>query len=144
VSDVVYGPAKRYVSRERLEAMLNMEFTQLVGELGAKRGDAKCFFAFANTVATRRFNAAGNGRGWLGIRFQARPRQEPSEIIIHAHLLDATAARQREALGVLGVNLVYNAFYRRDHVTDFIASLMDDLSREHVEIDMVKLEGPAF
>src|SRR4030095_14480266 len=53
VSDGLYGPAKRYVSRQRLEAMLEMEFSQLIAQLQSKRGDAKCFFAFADTVATR-------------------------------------------------------------------------------------------
>src|SRR5260370_21208776 len=76
-----------------------------------KRGDTKRFFAFANTVATRTIRQAGNGRGWLGIRFQTRPGEEPSEIIIHTHLLDSTAAREQEALGILGVNLVHAAFF---------------------------------
>jgi hypothetical protein len=145
VSDGIYGPTKRYVSRERLEAMLDLEFTQLVQELGAKRGDAKCFFAFANTVATRKFNMEGNGRGWLGVRFQAQPRQEPSEIIIHAHLLDSEAPREQEALGILGVNVIHAAFHR--NAADpggLLASLRDDLSRDRVEIDMIKFSGPAF
>src|SRR2546428_4014918 len=143
VSDGLYGPAKRYVSRQRLEAMLEQEFAQLVERLH-DRGDTKCFFAFADTVATRSFQKAGNGRGWLGLRFQARPREEPSQIIVHAHLFDSTAAREQDALGVLGVNLVHGAFFRRDNPAELIASLMDELSRERVEIDMIKLSGPAF
>src|SRR5207248_2207052 len=81
VSDGLYGPAKRYVSRQRLEAMLEQEFAQLVDRLH-DRGDKKCFFAFADTVATRSHAApgSGNGRGWLGLRFQARPHEEPSQI----------------------------------------------------------------
>lgn len=133
VSDSIYGPAKRYVSRERLEAMLASEFKQVTDQLGVTRGNAKRFFAFASTVATKKFHAEGTGRGWMGVRFQAEPRQEPSEIIIHAHLLD------------LGVNLVYAAFYH--DATDpaaLIASLSDDLPRRRVEIDMIKLSGPAF
>ncbi len=144
MSDRRYGPAKRYVSRERLEAMLAQEFAQLQEGLQAERGDTKCFFAFANTVATRSFGKAGQGRGWLGIRFQARPREEPSEVIIHAHLLDATATLEQEALGVLGVNLIYGAFYHREDPAKLIASLAHDLSRERLEIDMIKLSGPAF
>ena len=91
MSDRRYGPAKRYVSRERLEAMLKHEFAELLESLKAKHGDTKRFFAFANTVATRAFREAGNGRGWIGIRFQTRPGEEPSEVVIHAHLLDLTA-----------------------------------------------------
>lgn len=145
VSDDIYGPAKRYVSRQRLEAMLDSEYTQLVQPLDQKRGDAKCFFVFADTVATRRFQSAEHGRGWLGVRFQAQPReQHPSQIIIHAHLLDSSAAREQEALGILGVNLIHAAFYRRTTPDDLIASLLDDLSHERVEIDMIKFSGPAF
>src|SRR2546421_3576780 len=144
VSDGLYGPAKQYVSRQRLEAMLEQEFAQLVDRLHGARGDNKCFFAFADTVATRSFRKAEHGRGWLGLRFQARPREEPSQIIIHAHLLDTTAAREQETLGVLGVNLIHGAFFRREDPAASIASLTEDLSRERVEIDMIKVSGPAF
>ena len=144
ISDGVYGAAERYVSRQRLEAMLEVEFAQLVEQLGGRRGESKCFFAFANTVATRRFQTAQNGRGWLGIRFQAHPREQPSEVIIHAHLLDRTAEHEREALGILGVNLIHAAFYEHAPPEHLIGSLMDDLSRERVEIDMIKLSGPVF
>ena len=144
VSDSLYGATKRYVSRERLEAMLECELSQLVSQLGSARGDAKCFFAFANTVATRRLGSHDNGRGWLGVRFQARPHDEPSQIIIHVHLLDRIAAHEQEVLGVLGVNLIYGAFFQQASPERLIASLMDDLSRDRVEIDMVKFSGPAF
>ena len=129
VSDSLYGPAKRYVSRERLEAMLRLEFAQLLERLGPSRGDAKRFFAFANTVATSRYGEPGKGHGWLGVRFQSRPREEPSSIIIHAHLLDSTTEYQQDALGVLGVNLIHGAFLRRASIVDLIDSLMDELSR---------------
>ena len=144
VSDALYGPAQRYVSRQRLEAMLEQEFAQLIERLDARHGNTKCFFAFADTVATRRYRQPGNGRGWMGVRFQARQREEPSQVIVHAHLFDSTAAREQEALGVLGVNLIHAAFFGRDGPAKLIASLMDELSRERVEIDMIKLSGPAF
>src|SRR5882724_11323272 len=144
VSDSLYGTAKRYVSRERLEAMLTLEFSQLVNQLGEKRGESKCFFAFANTVATRRFGSDENGRGWLGVRFQAHPGEQPSEVIIHAHLLDRDTAHEQEALGAVGVNLIYGAFCMHETPERLIASLLDELSRERVEIDMMKFSGPAF
>jgi len=144
VSDSLYGATRRYVSRERLEAMLTLEFSQLVNQLGDKRGESKCFFAFANTVATRRFGSDENGRGWLGVRFQAHPREEPSEVIVHVHLLDRDATHEQEALGAVGVNLIYGAFYMHDAPERLIASLVDELSRERVEVDMVKFCGPAF
>jgi hypothetical protein len=144
VSDALYGPTPRYVSRQRLEAMLEHEFVKLRTGLEPVRGDAKCFFAFADTVTTGGYRHPGPGRGWLGVRFQTRPREEPSAVIVHAHLRDRAAARQQEALGVLGVNLIHGAFYLRKDPADLIAALPDELSRERVEIDMIKFSGPAF
>src|SRR5262249_886474 len=144
VSDRLYGHTTRYVSRERLEAMLEQEFNKLRQGLQASFGEKKHFFAFADTVATRSFQKGGNGRGWLGIRFQIQPNGGPSDIIIHAHLLDSTATGEQAALGILGVNLIYRAFFLRDDPAKLIASLMDDLSRERVDIDMIDLTGPAF
>jgi hypothetical protein len=144
VSDGLYGPTKRYVSRERLVSMLEHEFDQLVTGLGDALGEKKRFFAFANTVATRGHRHPGKGRCWLGVRFQAQPHEAPSEIIVHAHLFDTTAARQQETLGVLGVNLIHGAFFRRSRPPDLISSLMDELSRERIELDMIRVSGPAF
>ncbi|PWU25598.1 MAG: hypothetical protein C5B48_00510, partial [Candidatus Rokuibacteriota bacterium] len=144
VSNSLYGPVTRYVSRQRLEAMLEQEFVQLRDRLGPERGDSKRFFAFANTVATRSYGHPGNGRGWLGIRFQPQPHGQPSSIVIHAHLFESTAARQQEALGVLGVNLIHGAFTHHASLVDLVDSLMEELSRERIEVDMMKLAGPAF
>jgi hypothetical protein len=144
VSDALYGRAQHYVSRQRLEAMLDHEYGQLLERLGPKRGDSATFFVFADTVATRGYDNWKHGRGWIGIRFQTRPRAEPSQIIVHAHLFDSTSARQQEALGILGVNLAYAAFYLCQQPTALIGSLMDQLSRERVELDMIKLSGPVF
>jgi hypothetical protein len=144
ISDGVYGQSKRYVSRERLQAMLEHEFTQVADQLRETHGERRCFFAFADTVATRRFRSPEHGRGWIGVRFQTQPRSEPSQITLHAHLLDASADREQDALGVLGVNLIHGAFFLHEQPLDLIASLMDGLSRDRVEIDMIKLSGPAF
>ena len=144
VSDALYGSAPRYVSRQRLQAMLELEFAQLQTGLESVRGDAKCFFAFANTVRTGGYQHPSPGRGWLGVRFQTQPHEQPSEVILHTHLRDSTAARQQEALGVLGINLIHGAFYRRKVPANMIASLLDELSRDRVEIDMIKFSGPAF
>ena len=146
ISDGLYGPAKRYVSRQRLEAMLTQEFDELRQRLDARFGAKRCFFAFADTVATRSFKQpAPGGRGWIGIRFQHERRAaEPSQIIVHAHLPDSTAAREQQALGILGVNLIHGAFFHRADPARLIAALMDGLSRERVEVDMIKFSGPAF
>lgn len=144
VSDAIYGPAQRYVSRQRLQAMLEHEFSQLLERLGPAKGDGTTFFAFADTVATRSYTRHEDGRGWIGVRFQTRPREAPSDVIVHVNLKDTTATRQQEALGVLGVNLIHGAYFRHGEPAALIGSLMDELSRERIDVDMIKLSGPAF
>src|SRR6266704_5765975 len=144
VSDAMYGSAQRYVSRQRLQAMLEHEFSQLLERLGSAKGDGTAFFAFADTVATRSYTHQGDGRGWLGVRLQTRPREVPSDLIVHVNLKDTTATRQQEALGVLGVNLIHGAYYRHAEPDGLIGSLMDELSRERVDVDMIRFSGPAF
>lgn len=144
VSDAIYGPADRYVSRQRLQAMLAYEFALLLERLDAARGDKCTFFAFANTVATHSFTRQEEGHGWLGIRFQAAPREAASEIIIHVRLLDQENVREQEALGIIGVNLIHAAFYLHDQPHRLIASLLDNLNRQRVEVDMIKFSGPRF
>ena len=144
VSDAIYGPAERYVSRQRLAAMLSHEYNLVIERLDKPRGDKTQFFAFANTVATRSFTRQDDGQGWMGIRFQGAPRQRPSEVIIHVRLLDPEPVREQEALGIVGVNLIHAAYYKHTSPINFIISLLDGLSRQRVEIDMIKFTGPCF
>ncbi|MFZ1072218.1 MAG: TonB-dependent receptor [Verrucomicrobiia bacterium] len=144
VSDAIYGPAERYVSRQRLQAMLDYEWNLLLQRLDKTRGDRNTFFVFANTVATHSYSRQDDGHGWVGVRFQTRPREQSSEIIIHVRMLDHENIREQEALGVLGVNLIYGAFHLHGGPAKLIGSLMDNLSRERIEVDMIKLSGPRF
>jgi len=144
VSDAIYGSSSRYVSRQRLASMLDHEWALLLERLDAKRAEkAKCF-VFADTVATKSHTRQEDGHGWLGIRFQSEPRGPASEIIIHARMWDLDNVRQQEALGLLGVNLIYGAFYFSDAPEVLIGSLMDELTRDRMEVDMLKFSGPAF
>lgn len=140
VSDAIYGPTERYVSRRRLQAMLDYEYALMLERLEDKRGASSGFFAFANTVATRR----EEGHGWLGVKFQAVPGADPSEIYIHLRMLDKEHVRQQEALGVIGVNLLHGAFYSYQQPDALIRSLLDSLTWERVEVDMIRFAGPAF
>ena len=144
VSDAIYGPSDRYVSRSRLKAMLDYEFDLLLQRLDPARGEKTTFFAFANTVDTHSFTRQEEGHGWLGIRFQTEPRTPPSEIFIHVRLLDNEYVREQEALGVVGVNLVYGAIYHHRQPDKLIRSLLDNLTWERVEVDLIRLAGPAF
>lgn len=140
VSDAIYGPTDRYVSRRRLKAMLEYEYDLMIERLESTRGSKTAFFAFANTVATHK----EKGNGWLGIRFQYEPGADPSEIYIHVRMLDKERLRQQEALGIIGVNLVHGSFYHHKNPDALIRSLLDDLTWERVEVDMIRFAGPAF
>jgi hypothetical protein len=144
VSDAVYGGAQRYVSRQRLQAMLDHEWQLLVQRLDASRGASTQFFVFADTVAAKSFSRKEEGHGWLGVRFQAAPHAEPSEVLVHARMWDLENARQQEALGILGVNLLHGAFYGSASPDALVGSLMDNLTRDRMEVDMIKFSGPAF
>ena len=140
VSDAIYGPAERYVSRKRLQAMLDLEFSLLLQRLDKTRGDKCTFFVFADTVATRR----DEGHGWLGMKFQPHPKAEPATIIIHVRMLDPESVDQQEALGMIGVNLAHAAFYHHDNPGELIGCLLDGLTSRRAEVDMIKFSGPAF
>jgi len=144
VSDAIYGPGERYVSRQRLQAMLDYEWRLLLERLDRKRLEATKCFVFADTVTAKSYTRQEEGQGWLGIRFQTEVRGEPSEIIIHARMWDLENVRQQEALGILGVNLIYGAFMDYGRPAALIGSLMDGLTRDRMEVDMIKFSGPAF
>jgi hypothetical protein len=101
VSDTIYGKSDRYVSRSRLEAMLDYEYKLNVERLKEARGETTAFFAFADTVSARNYKGTNEQHGWMGVKFQARPREEPSRIILHVRMLDKDNAAQSEALGVI-------------------------------------------
>ena len=144
ISDAIYGHADRYVSRQRLVTMLDHEYGLMVERLAGKRGDTTKFFSFADTVAAQSYSRREDWHGWMGVRFQSEPRGEPSQIIMHVRMWDKENLQQQEALGVLGVNLLHGALYHHDDVNKFLSSLLDDLSEDRVEVDMIKFSGPAF
>ncbi len=144
VSDAIYGSGDRYVSRDRLQAMLDREFMLNVDRLSEKRGDTTAFFAFADTVVARSFKGGNECHGWMGIKFQSRPRDEPSQILIHVRMLDTEASLQQEALGVVGVNLLYGAFFLHHEPDLLIESLLDKLTTGRIEIDVIEFRGIEF
>jgi hypothetical protein len=144
-SDAIYGKAPRYVSRERLQTMLDHEYALLIERLQEKRGATTKFFVFADTVAAKSFKGNNECHGWMGIRFQPAPGETtPSEIVLHVRMWDKDNVRQQEAIGIVGTNLIYAAFYLRDDMEKLIASLADNVGSDRIEIDMLKFSGPAF
>jgi hypothetical protein len=143
-SDVTYGSGTRYVSRERLLAMLEYEYDLLEKRLGSTRGAGTGFFVFAD-IAARNFTGDNEQHGWLGIRFQDQPGRKTSDVLIHVNLMDPSAQLQQEAIGLLGVNLIYAAYYQRASSWDgFLSGLFDELSIARMEVDVIELSGPSF
>ena len=145
-SDEIYGAEirGRYVCQSRLYKMLQHEFSLMQERLTEERPDT-CFFAFADTISALNFRKTNNGHGWMGVRFQLRPNETPNDVVIHVKMKDNDTSLQQQAIGVLGVNLLY-ACYRYSHpsqIKDFIGSLLDGL-RDRVEVDMMHLDGRDF
>jgi hypothetical protein len=143
-SDAIYGKSPRYVSRERLNLMLEHEYALLVERLSAIRGDRTNFFVFADTVATSNHQGTNEAHGWLGIRFQAAPSSEPSEIVLHVRMWDKDSVLQQQALGIVGVNLIYGALYLRSDPRQLVESLQDNLGTDRIEVDMLRFSGHCF
>jgi hypothetical protein len=143
-SDAIYGKTARYVSRERLKLMLDHEYALLIERLSAIRGDRTAFFVFADTVATSNHQGTNEAHGWLGLRFQADPMGEPSEVVLHVRMWDKDAVMQQQALGIVGVNLIYGALYYRSDPRRLIESLKDNLGADRIEVDMLCFAGRSF
>jgi len=144
VSDAIYGSGDRYVSQSRCQAMLDREYGLNVERLSNQRGDTTAFFAFADTVVARSFKGGNECHGWMGLKFQSRAHDEPSQIMIHVRMLDAEASLQQEALGIVGVNLLFGGFFLHHEPESMVESLLDKLTTGRVEIDMIKFEGIEF
>lgn len=145
-SDAIYGTEEnnRYVTESRLRKMLKQEYQLICDRLDRKNHPTKCFFTFGDTLATINFAKTFKGHGWMGVKFQVRPDQEPSEIILHVQLKEDFARLQQESVGVLGVNLVYGAYYYHSDPLLLLHSLYDNLGKDQIEMDMIQFEGPLF
>ncbi len=143
-SDAIYGRAERYVCEARLLKMLDHEYSLLKERLAGQRGATTKFFAFANTVTTTsRSRGDTQSHGWLGIRFQTRPGGPHNDVILHVRLWDQFRLQQQEALGRLGVNLIYNAFHQKS-AEDFIKTIQENIEDQRVEIDLLRFSGEDF
>ena len=145
-SDAVYGVEEegRYVTEDRLKRMLTYEIELIEDRLNRKDHPGKIFFSYANTVTTIDFAKNFKGHGWVGIKFQLDPLEAYNEIILHVRFKETDAKLQQETLGVLGVNLIYGAFYLNDKPKELLKSLYDNLHEVQLEIDMINFSGPRF
>lgn len=146
-SDAVYGLEEdgRYVTQSRLKKMLSHEMNLMEERISRERHPNRLFFAYANTVATIDFSKRYKGHGWVGIRFQLDPRQkEFDEIIFHVRFKQNEARLQQETLGIVGVNLIYGAFYKYHKPRNLLKYLYDHIDKDTLEIDMINFSGPNF
>jgi hypothetical protein len=144
MSDDLYGAGSRYVSKQRLEAMLDNEWAELQIQLGKTRGLQTRFFSFADTVTVRNDAGTNDANGWIGFRFQRQPGGPFHDLLLHINLRDPGNVLQREAIGVLGVNLIFAAFYQLETKESFLEGLVQDVVRHRIEVDSVEFRGPAF
>jgi hypothetical protein len=146
-SDAIYGTEKdgRYVTQSRLNKMLKHEMQLMEERISRKDHPDRLFFTYANTVATIDFSKRYKGHGWVGIMFQLDPNQkEYDEIILHIRFKQNEARLQQETLGIVGVNLIYGAFYKYNKPRKLLKYLYDHIDKDTVEIDMVNFSGPNF
>ncbi|MEM7106498.1 MAG: TonB-dependent receptor [Bacteroidota bacterium] len=141
-SDKIYGvePTGRYVCESRLYKMLDHEYGLLEDRLGPLKTSTR-FFAFADTVSAINYSKTSQGHGWMGMRFQLDPQGHPNDVVLHVKMKDKDNSLQQQAIGILGVNLVYACFYYHHDPEQFITSLVDNL-RERIEVDMIRMTGP--
>jgi len=144
ISDEIYGKASGYVSRERLEQMMTREFDLLTERLSDTRPKTTEYFTYAATVTARSFKQKNECHGWIGVKLQLYPEAPPSEITLHVRMLDDDNASQSEALGILGVNLIYGASYYKNKPKKIIETLLDNIDSDRLEIDLIHLSGPYF
>lgn len=145
-SDAVYGSEEdgRYVTEARLKKMLSHEVRLIEERLTREKHPSKFFFSFANTVATIDFAKQFKGHGWVGIKYQVEPDEDYNEIILHIRFKETDARLQQETLGILGVNLIYGAYYKYNDPKKLLRYLYDHLDKDQLEIDTINFSGPRF
>jgi len=145
-SDAIYGieDDRRYVTESRLKKMLRHEINLIEDRLEREDHPEKLFFCYANTVATIDFIKKFKGHGWVGIKFQLDPLEDYNEIVLHLRFKETDVRAQQETLGILGVNLVYGAYYLNDNPKELLKSFYDNIDKDKLEIDMINFSGPRF
>lgn len=145
-SDAIYGmePDQRYVTEDRLKKMLAHETRLIEERICRKKHPNKLFFSYANTVATIDFAKQYKGHGWVGIRYQTHPEEAYNEILLHIRFHENDAVLQQNTLGILGVNLIYGAYYKYDSPKKLLKYLYDHIDKDQLEIDTINFSGPRF
>lgn len=143
-SDAIYGlePSGRYVSESRLYKMLDHEWELIEERLKDARPDGT-FFVFADTVQAINYTRTIKGNGWMGLRFRLKPNGPVNDMVLHVKMLDTNNRLQQEAIGILGVNMIYASFYYNDDPEKMVRSLVDNI-KDRVSIDLLRINGEDF
>ncbi len=143
-SDNIYGleASGRYVCESRLYKMLDHEYELMHSRLQNEMPGCN-FFVFADTVSTLNYSKTVQGDGWMGLRFQLNPDSQPNDIVLHVKMLDNDTKLQQQAVGILGVNLVYACYRYNNDAEVMLESLLDNL-HDRIVVDMVRITGPEF
>ncbi len=143
-SDAIYGlePSGRYVSESRLYKMLDHEWMLMEERLKNSRPDAT-FFVFADTVQAINYTRTIKGNGWMGLRFRLSPDGPVNDMVLHVKMLDTNNRLQQEAIGILGVNMIYASFYYNEDPQKMVKSLVDNI-KDRVSIDLLRINGENF
>jgi hypothetical protein len=146
MSDAIYGieQSGRYVTRSRLENMLDTEYSLLIKRLPGTRPEGTAFFAFGDTVAAKTRESSRDSHGWMGLKFQDAAGADPSKIVVHVRMLDEKNRDQQECLGILGVNLIHSAFNLSNDPEALVDALIDTLEWGRIELNFIEFSGPAF
>ncbi len=144
VSDAIYGeePGKRYVSQSRVKKMVEKEYGLVVDRLKKTKENTR-FFAYANTMAAKAYKSEKDCHGWIGLKFQLVPGGEANEIFLHVRMKDETNHEQQAALGILGINLIFGAFYFHEQPEKLVEQLKENCV-DRIEVNMIKFSGPQF
>lgn len=146
-SDAIYGVEAdgRYVTEKRLRTMLEKEMAHMEERISREKHPKRLFFSYANTVATIDFAKKYKGHGWVGIRYQTdHTQKEYNEITLHVRFHENDARHQQHTLGILGVNLIYGAYYKHDNPKKLLKYLYDHIDKDKLEIDTINFSGPCF
>src|SRR6202007_2209798 len=124
-------------------AMLSSEGAQLIHQLNKSQGSHPCFFSFVDTISARNYAGTNEPHGWVGLRFQLQPAGQPNDIVLHINMRDPSNPLQQEAIGILGVNLIYAVFYQLQTKESFFENIAQELEKR-IEIDYAGVRGAAF
>ena len=123
--------------------MLDSEWAQLINQLSKSRGSNTRFFSFVDTISARNYAGTNEPHGWVGLRFQLQPGGQPNDILLHINLRDPSNPLEQEAIGILGVNLIYAVFYQLETKESFFENIVQDVEKR-IEIDYAEVRGAAF